>query len=419
MNNEPRDDHLASTKRINNNSGRFAQSWSLQPKKCRSTNNQAKIAMEPLNENLTELCEAFFRNKVSPLNTCFPIVNALPYFNLCMNYPNGDNRTSCTAAVAYMEACKLENTPLRIPDVCVQCQLINGTEVPEGQFLNLDAESVPKSADIVFIVEAKECNANISTKRNINQVVSLIQKELTDLKLANNRYALVVFGGPGIYSEPRSIIVNNQIFTTSQVIPHYFENIPTGNGSSDIFHAISFAKELIFRPGVSKTMILLPCIDCQADNMKLDYPVLHQLLRENDITLHILMNNDFVFPKSRINKIFYGIDSNTAYTKKDVKELKGDAGLRRQVKLPKADLGFCSPLALETNGSVFTATKLQNDKRGAIKKFATVFAKRVAQSAIPNSCQTCECTANSDGASYIECLPCEYPTALSIDYNPI
>jgi hypothetical protein len=53
-----------------------------------------------------------------------------------------------------------------------------------------------------------------------------------------------------------------------------------------------------------------------------------------------------------------GMDGVTAYTKKDVKTLIGSTELRRQVKLPKAMLGYCTPLALETNG-----------KRTAYKEF--------------------------------------------------
>lgn len=57
-----------------------------------------------------------------------------------------------------------------------------------------------------------------------------------------------------------------------------------------------------------------------------------------------------------------------------------------------------------------------SEKKNAVKKFATVFAKRVARSARPSSCQTCECTADNDGMSYMECFPCEYPSPAFIDY---
>lgn len=47
------------------------------------------------------------------------------------------------------------------------------------------------------------------------------------------------------------------------------------------------------------------------------------------------------------------MDSTLAYTKKDGRLLKGDAELRKQVRPPKSVLGYCVPLALETNGEYY------------------------------------------------------------------
>ena len=41
-----------------------------------------------------------------------------------------------------------------------------------------------------------------------------------------------------------------------------------GDGNSDIFGAITFAMELLFRPGVSKNFVLIPCSECKDYNMK-------------------------------------------------------------------------------------------------------------------------------------------------------
>ena len=57
----------------------------------------------------------------------------------------------------------------------------------EGNFMQLRNNAVPQSSDIVFIVEAKECNKNIKHKRNMDCVISLLLKELTDLKITSNR----------------------------------------------------------------------------------------------------------------------------------------------------------------------------------------------------------------------------------------
>lgn len=53
-----------------------------------------------------------------------------------------------------------------------------------------------------------------------------------------------------------------------------------------------------------------------------------------------------------------------------------------------------------------------------VKKFATVFGKRVAATSMPSKCKTCECTADDTGISYMECFHCGYPTAVT-DYVSI
>jgi len=57
----------------------------------------------------------------------------------------------------------------------------------EGDFQHLNSSAVPQSSDIVFIVEAKECNRNMKRKRNMDSLISLLLKELTDLKITSNR----------------------------------------------------------------------------------------------------------------------------------------------------------------------------------------------------------------------------------------
>ncbi|PNF28889.1 hypothetical protein B7P43_G03854 [Cryptotermes secundus] len=416
MDNEPSTDFLTPRKTIETDLGRFARSWALEPQKCVSSKNFA-LQLSQTDPELLNLCESFFKSKTSQFSSCFPVIDPMPFLKMCLNSRGLDSNDVCITAVAYLQACLMENTPLRIPDICVKCQLVNGTELVEGDFCHLKNNAIPQSTDIVFIIEAKDCNRNIKDRRNMDSLTSLLLKELTELKITSNRFAVVVFGGDGVLDKPRSIVINGNVFTDPQNLPHYLENIPTGNGSADIFGAIRYAAKLLFRPGVSKTFILLPCTNCDPANSTVDYTVLHQALVENDITLHILMNDEFIFEKDRLNKIFYGMDGLTAYTKKDVKSLKGSTELRRQVKLPKAMLGYCTPLALETNGTVFTARKLLSEKKNAVKKFATVFAKRVARTARPSSCQICECTADNNGMSYMECFPCEYPSPSSIDYD--
>lgn len=67
------------------------------------------------------------------------------------------------------------------------CELINGSYVPEGEFVKIDGDSVPKTTEVVFIVEAKKCNQNITSVKSIGTLVSLINNELENVGLKNNR----------------------------------------------------------------------------------------------------------------------------------------------------------------------------------------------------------------------------------------
>lgn len=63
-------------------------------------------------------CDSLFANKMSPLQTCFQRVNPGPFKDMCLS--SESEKEACSIAVGYMEACRVENTPLRIPDVCVR-----------------------------------------------------------------------------------------------------------------------------------------------------------------------------------------------------------------------------------------------------------------------------------------------------------
>jgi len=54
--------------------------------------------------------------------------------------------------------------------------------------MELSGPEIPRSSDVVFIVEAKDCNSNLKTSKNIMTVVSSIEEQLQAAKLTNNRW---------------------------------------------------------------------------------------------------------------------------------------------------------------------------------------------------------------------------------------
>jgi hypothetical protein len=75
---------------------------------------------------------------------------------------------------------------------------------------------------------------------------------------------------------------------------------------------------------------------------------------------------------------------------------------------------LCTPLAFETNGTLFSMDHLlHNDKRTHrlnVKKFIDVWARRVTLTATPSQCQTCRCVANQAGMGQIMCSKCLSPS---------
>lgn len=116
----------------------------------------------------------------------------------------------------------------------------------------------------MFLIEAKDCNKDIVKRKSITTLVTTIEKELQSRNITNNRYAVVAFGGERPFDRARSIVVNNNVFTTALRVLPFFNHIKTSvNGTShDIFEAIVVASKMLFRSGASKTFILLPCSTC-------------------------------------------------------------------------------------------------------------------------------------------------------------
>ena len=70
----------------------------------------------------------------------------------------------------------------------------------------------------------------------------------------------------------------------------------------DVMQAVSYAAQLPFRAGASKTMILLACDECT--EMSQSYSDVQRLLTNNDIHLHLLVH-EILQLRSRSPKTAY------------------------------------------------------------------------------------------------------------------
>lgn len=272
MNNERWDDTIGSDAKVTDDIASFASSWSISrapdPQDPDKPQNLAHIGDRK--SQVFDFCFNLFANQSSEFSDCFMVVEPEYYTEACLNTRSMSE--VCTLAISYMQICGFYDTYLRIPDKCTTCTMTNGSSVLEGEFRKLENNNVPNSTDVVFIVEAKPCNQNIRENRSIDLLVAQLNKEFNDNNLKDNRWSLVVFGGDGVYDMPRSHTLDSRIFSDDiNRFVNYFDNIKVGNGNQDVFAAIGFASQLIFRAGVSKTFILMPCSHCESQNQTVKY----------------------------------------------------------------------------------------------------------------------------------------------------
>lgn len=128
MNNEIYDDFLTSDHIITSDENKFKQSWAL--KKCKHDFDD-KVSMGSISNELLNICDTYFRSKLSPFANCFATVDSMPFYEMCLDMGSNSitnfiqnehpaQNGACAVALAYMESCNQESLPLRVPDICVQ-----------------------------------------------------------------------------------------------------------------------------------------------------------------------------------------------------------------------------------------------------------------------------------------------------------
>lgn len=382
----------------------FARSWELE-RGCR-TRNIAQDEEISKNSRSYQMCEQIFQNHSSSLRPCFGQVSPDEYFKMCLRHMSSQTRRRnpqealCNVAAAYVKECQHGYVSILMPSVCLSCQLPHGQHLEYDTSKKLYSDDVPKSSDVVFIIEEKECNHPII--RDIQSIVNLIERELRETGMYKNRYGVVGFGGEKPEQNAHVHTARGQDMFEERDIILATEKINLNPGrreDSDTFDAIHFASQYPFRPGVSKILVLMSCSPCR-ENSKWRYAEIQHILLHRGITLHILTNGDInikgSFSKGRG---IYGVDADTVYSEKDIiqKELTGRPELRSQVAIPK---DMCIAMAQEVHGSFFST------REGYSKTWKSLLARRLVKSANITQCQDCRCEAGQDYVAKTVCQPC-------------
>lgn len=366
------------------------------------------MAFIPANDyKANKMCTDLFGKQNSIFRSCFKQVDAEPFLRMCMtDLSNAEDYDSkiCSSAAAYRIECGLVGVPLRMPSSCVKCPKGNGDLMKEGEAIRFDSYNSINSADVVYIVEEKDCNVDVI--KMMTKLAQGVEDAFAEKGYRNIRHAVVGFGGTSSHEQPHIQTVDGLEFGSVRSIDSAFSSLAPGSGSANIFEAIRFAASLPFRAGVTKSFVLVKCTECTSEKFKADYSEMFRTLLDNDIQLHLMMNQEFTY-KSQQKKLklkrVLGLDKNTVFTTKDIRYLTGDKDLLTQVKVPK---DLCVPLSLEVEGSLFSSKMLTETKGSINKKLIDIMTRRMAQSLKVPECQICECIATGDGVGRSICQSC-------------
>lgn len=134
--------------------------------------------------------------------------------------------------------------------------------------MELKDDMLIPAVDVVFLMESKSCNVESTQQKLVSAVVSSMATELAHLSVDHLRFAVFTFGGSNEFGQPRSVTSNGHVFTSAENVQPYFNHLKAGNGTSDVFTAITIASKLIFKPGAVKIFVLFLCSKCEFNLLK-------------------------------------------------------------------------------------------------------------------------------------------------------
>ncbi|GAB6031625.1 hypothetical protein CHUAL_009385 [Chamberlinius hualienensis] len=402
---EHHDDLTDPAQRKVQNLEQFAASWEIGYGECKSHNNYAYHS-DINSYAVQKTCKQLFDDPA--LIPCLRQINKESYISMCVNDVSL-GLSPCVAAAVYTSVCKAQGKEVSLPESCLDCE-IGGSVVPQGQQVSINGSGVPKSADVVFVLDNTwQCSTTFPNLRpTVIALSKYIEQSLTknSVPINDNRYALVGLGGQGTSGAPQAITVNNQIFGSIHSLQMAVNSTRFSAGHHHhISEMIQYAYDLPYRPGVSKMVVVVPCSE-SVDNEE-DYEDLIEKFKAVNFVVHSISLHDATIDEA--NKVkasdILGFDKDYAYTlKSEVRgNLIGDKKIRQEMKIPEGPL---TNLAMDTNGSVFFASKLNNLQPATASVSNEIFARRLVLNAIPNNCQNCKCTVGPDGGPQVICSKC-------------
>ena len=150
----------------------------------------------------------------------------------------------------------------------------------------------PQSADVVFIMEQKQCNSEVSSKLSL--LAQLVDRSLAAKGLTGNRFGLIGYGGARVHDLPHTHTVGGEIMGSARAMASAADSLVfvKDGENTDTIAALRMAAEYPFRAGVAKAVVVMACGPCMEQDVKL-MDVTDEL-KNQKIQVHLLVEHEFM-----------------------------------------------------------------------------------------------------------------------------
>ncbi|XP_078096178.1 uncharacterized protein LOC144510541 [Mustelus asterias] len=352
----------------------FTEKWQIDVP-CHTPGKKVKLCF---GSAFQYICKALFKGAYSPLRNCFRVVDPLPFYDMCLSdmCESSNLQPACNLAAAFVHLCNRNFVPLEIPSQCVAGKVSDSMQnddvVDKKQWLTL------KPADVLFIIEERDCNRPIVTKLPslINSLVETFKKQgITDVK-----FGFIAFADDGIHEQHLLVVKRDNSTSPSWHLEKELGNLTfSRNISRNVPAAVNLVTQWPFRIEATKSAILLTCSRCQR-NYKSSEATLQNLLTSSGIVLHVLKDMKFQLKNGESDASVMGLDDSNLFRVSDA----GSWPLRHHIALPAEDM--CLSAAIRSGGAIFDSSKFINQS----ENFLQLFSLRVTRKHPVGKCESCE-----------------------------
>ncbi|KAI5709372.1 hypothetical protein M8J76_016641 [Diaphorina citri] len=348
-------------------------------------------------------CEAYFLRSRAP-SLCWHRLDSRVFYALCVR--SGD---PCRAIDAFIAMCREIDAEVKLepPSHCVQCS-INNHHLSQGKSVTLHHSGNSTQHDIVFLVNSYDdlCLSQINMGDILNQLYEYKHPNQSQGKHTppDLRFGFVLFNNNKYNSDIQMYTSDQNIWHTgvqqgADTLQRMLSDKCTYSSCADVtttFQALKFLTTLSYRPGATRSIVLLQCSACTDTK---GYSDTLAMLLEYNLQLHILSPHAIQSMPSPIigldsTGLSYVHKNGQTYTELN-KELPASSRLHKDL---------CSSLALKSHGSLFSLSSPSRE---------TVWPRLILKAAHTRVCEVCDCVAGDDLMGRLQCDPC----ATGVDYD--